>query len=178
MEILCKLFESIPTIQAGQFILRELQIDDGAALFPTLHDEENSKFTVFYPHLTVEQTRAWISKRKDTPYWAITDLEDRAIGFVGYHGVNPNLRSCMVAYHLSKAFWGRGIAPAAVRLTDAALFAGSTIQQISATVKPENLHSQRCLLKSGYTLERVIEDYQSSVTQDQSRIRFCYTKSR
>ena len=172
-----KLLNSIPAIPLFQgYSLRRLSVNDSAALFPTLSDGENHKFTTFEPHPNAEYTAQWIALAKDEPLWAIAASDGMAIGFVGYHSVDASSGSCMVAYHLNKAFWGNGIAPAAVVLTDTYIFANTTIVKIAATVKPENTQSQRCLEKSGYTLERVIENYVSSAVNDHSRVRQYYVK--
>ena len=172
-----KLINHIPFIQFNNgFHLRKLTILDSEALFPTLNDTENHKFTTFEPHLTIKQTTDWIEKTRVNPIWAIALPDDKAIGFVGYHTVNPDERSCMVAFHLNKEFWGNGIAPAAVILTDQHIFNSTAIVQIKATVKPENVQSQRCLEKAGYSLERVNDDYISSAINDKSRVRYLYSK--
>ena len=171
------LLNIIPAIQLFKgFALRELLVSDHAALFPTLSDKENHKFTTFEPHANSEHTAQWIERAKNNPAWAIISPDNTAIGFVFYHSINMENKSCMIWYHLNKAFWGKGIAPAAVVLADNYIFGNTSIAQIAATVKPENTQSQRCLEKAGYSLERVIENYVSSAVNDHSRIRHYYAK--
>ena len=151
-------------------------MSDAAALFPTLNDEENHKFTTFEPHTSAGHTAHWIERTKNKPAWAIASPDNTAIGFVIYHSISPENKSCMIGYHLNKAFWGKSIVPTALVLTDNYIFDNTPIVQIAATVKPENSQSKRCLEKAGYTLERVIEDYVSATVNDHSRIRHYYAK--
>ena len=109
-------------------------------------------------------------------FWAITTPDNTAIGFVGYHSFNYEKKQCSIAIHLNKIYWGRGITPIAVTSTDSYMFQNTEIEAIVATVKPENTQSQRCLTKAGYTMERIIDDYVSSATNDASRVRHFYRK--
>ncbi|MCL2408086.1 MAG: GNAT family N-acetyltransferase [Oscillospiraceae bacterium] len=161
-------------IQFNGYTLRELRVSDSAAIFPTLSDMENHKFTTFDPHENEEQTARWIERQN--LFWAIALPDDTAVGFVGYHSIDTEHKICMISIHLNKAFWGKGIAPAAVSIADNYIFSNTGIEQIAATVKPENTQSQRCLLKAGYTLEKVIENYVSSAVNDHSRVRHYYAK--
>ena len=172
-----ELLNIIPTMQLFKdFVLRELLVSDHAALFPTLSDKENHKFTTFDPHASLEYTAKWIERIKSNPAWAITSPDNTAIGFVIYHSIDTENKSCMIGYHLNKSFWGKGIVPAAVVSADKYIFDSTSIVQIAATIKPENTQSQKCLEKSGYALERVIENYISSAVNDHSRIRHYYAK--
>lgn len=171
-----KLIECMPMIHFDGYILRELFISDSIALFPTFNDSENHKFTTFEPHQNEEQTAKWITKYQKTPIWAIATSDNTAIGFVDYHSIKTDSNNCMISYHLNKRFWGRGIVPAAVLLTDTYILNNTVITKIAATVKKENIQSQRCLLKSGYVLEKVIDNYVSSSINDHSRIRYYYVK--
>ena len=170
----------IPTIPLlNGYYLREILVSDGAALFPTLSDTENHKFTMYDPHKDVEQTMQWIeSESADSSVWTIALQDDTAIGFVGYRPADSEEQVCMISYHLNKDYWGRGIVPAAISLTDSHLFSNTPIVKIAATVKPENVQSIKCLEKSGYYLEKIITDYVSKAVNDRSRIRHYYTKQK
>jgi len=158
------------------YFLRELRVSDGAALFPSLSDEDNHKYTTPVRHENEEQTMRWIERLLEDQFWVIALPDDRAIGLVGYRKIDNREKKCMLSIHLSKSFWGKGIMPKAVILTDDCMLSHTNIVKIAATVKPENLQSQRCLLKAGYELERVITDYVSTATNDDSRVRHYYSK--
>ena len=167
---------SVPTIQLSEEIsLRQLLITDSAALFPTFQDPENHKFTCFEPLSSIEETERWIGGAIENPAWAIASRDDSAIGFVIYHAIAHEDSGCLISYHLNKLFWGRGIVPSSVLLTDAYMF-DTSIVKIAATVKPENIQSQRCIEKAGYSLEKIIDNYISSAINDHSRIRHYYVK--
>jgi len=174
-----ELLNGIPAMKLfNDYGLRELLATDSVALFPTLNDEENHKFTTFEPHLSVEETSHWINKTVETPVWAIVSPDNTAIGFVGYHSINIQEKFCMISYHLNKNFWGQGIVPASIMLTDNYIFRNTYISRISATVKPENTQSRRCLEKTGYKLEKIIDNYVSSAVNDKSRVRYYYSKKK
>ena len=167
---------SVPTIRlSDEFTLRQLLITDSVSLFPTFHDPENHKFTFYDPLSSIEQAERWIEKAIENPAWAIASHDDSAIGFVMYHPIEHEDSGCLLSYHLNKLFWGRGIVPSSVLLTDAYMF-DTGLVKLAATVKPENTQSQRCIEKAGYHLEKTIDDYISSVINDHSRIRHYYVK--
>jgi len=169
----------IPSIRFEGFAIRELLVSDSTALFPTLRDEENGKFTVFNLHTDEEQTARWINGLiQENCFWAITTFDNIAIGFIGYHSVDSAKKKTMISIHLNKAYWGRGITSKAVMSTDRYIYDNTEIELIAATVKPENIQSQRCLTKAGYKLDKVISNYQSSTINDTSKVRYFYTKQK
>ena len=159
-----------------KYFLRYLLPVDSIALFLTLSDDVNYRFTLFEPHKTVDETHAWLEKMNEGYFWVISTQDNTAIGFIAYHSTDEALKECRIGFHLNKEYWGYGIVPASVVVADKYLFNNTDINCISATVKPENIQSQKCLEKSGYTFIRTIDDYVSSVESDKSRIRYLYSK--
>lgn len=61
-------------------------------------------------------------------------------------------------YLLNPAYWGRGIATAAVKtLTDLA-YSGTNLHRVQATIYSPNFASARVAKKSGYTREACLRD--------------------
>jgi len=60
-------------------------------------------------------------------FWAITTPDNTAIGFIGYHSIDSDLRQCRISIHLNKTFWGRGITTTAVISTDRYIFDNTKI---------------------------------------------------
>lgn len=64
-----------------------------------------------------------------------------------------------LGYVLAKAFWGRGIATAAVQLATARGFQKLALRRIEAFVDPDNVGSYRVLEKAGFKKEALLQKY-------------------
>lgn len=64
-----------------------------------------------------------------------------------------------IGYVLAKAYWGKNIATIAVKKTLKTGFSDLNIQRIEAFVDPDNIASQRVLIKSGMTCEGLLKNY-------------------
>jgi ribosomal-protein-alanine N-acetyltransferase len=92
------------------------------------------------------------------------EVDGQAIGSIGYvPGQDVERHSAEVGYWLGRAYWGRGIATAAVRALTVQLLDRPDFRRLHATVFAWNPASARVLEKAGYTLEGRLRD---AVTKD------------
>ncbi len=110
-----------------------------------------------FPHpYTLEDARVWLAgvlaNREATDY--AIEVDGRAVGGVGFApGPDVFRRSAEIGYWLGRAYWGRGIASAAVRAVTAHALARPDLVRLQAHVFGWNLASARVLEKAGYTFE-------------------------
>jgi RimJ/RimL family protein N-acetyltransferase len=120
-----------------------------------------------FPHpYTRDDARAWLRLvAESTPETNfVVAVADEAVGGIGLTLQDDvSRRSAEIGYWLGRAYWGRGIATAAVRaLTDWA-FAHFDLCRLYAGVFEWNPASARVLEKAGYVLEGRLR---RSVTKD------------
>ena len=81
------------------------------------------------------------------------------VGTAGFHSVSSANRTAELAYDLSPAHWGRGIATAVgATLTEWAL-AQAGLQRVQATVLQSNQRSMRVLERCGFRREGLLRRY-------------------
>jgi RimJ/RimL family protein N-acetyltransferase len=80
-------------------------------------------------------------------------------GTVGFHTISDVHKSAEIAYDLSPAYWGRGIATAVCKEITAWGFQELDLVRVQATVLETNLPSAHILEKCGYTCEGLLRSY-------------------
>ena len=145
----------IPTLTTARLILRAFTEEDVEPLHDILGDKDVMRY---FPNasppsrdrvkqLISRQLRHW--EEYGFGWWAVElRWKDQLIGWSGLQFL-PETEEVEVAYLLSRAFWGQGLATEAAR---ACLKYGSEsveLKTIVAIVHPENGASQRVLEKSG-----------------------------
>lgn len=167
----------LESIQEG-IVIREGRAEDAVSLCPYLMDRENSQFVLYNTPKELQEVMALINRWISSGPFYVMAQKEAAVGFVSYTVLEKNPHTARIGYFLKKGLWGRGITPRAVQLTTRHLFERTDLIRIEATVKPENLQSQRCLEKAGYTFVSRLDQYRSSAKGDESRIRLLYEASR
>jgi RimJ/RimL family protein N-acetyltransferase len=136
---------------------RHLVASDVPALFEVYGDADAMRWVGDGQPLTREDCQRWIDvsarnyRTRGYGMSAIVQREaNRVIGFCGLvHPDNQPEAELKYAFHRSN--WGYGYATEAARGTLAYAHTSLGISRVIATVYPENLPSQRVLLKAGLT---------------------------
>lgn len=97
--------------------------------------------------------------------WVIRLPTLQLIGYV-QATVYPDGRAAL-AYELSSAHWGRGLARQAVQAMIGELAAGYGVRRLSAVLKRENLRSLRLLERLGFTLASAQAHEERQVERDE-----------
>jgi RimJ/RimL family protein N-acetyltransferase len=144
---------------------------DLEALFAVYSDEEGSRWVGDGSPITRSECEAWLrvtAANYEERGYGMFALEVRSsakvIGFCGL--VHPGGQAeAEIKYAFMRSHWGLGLASEAVPalLTYGAL--AHHLGRIIATVAPENVASQRVLLKSGLSLVDVTEGESGAPTQ-------------
>ncbi|AWH38587.1 N-acetyltransferase [Stenotrophomonas sp. ZAC14D1_NAIMI4_6] len=83
----------------------------------------------------------------------IAGEDNELLGTIGFHTINARHASAELAYELSPAVWGQGIATAVVGQVAAWGLQQFGWQRLQATVLDTNTASARVLVKCGFALE-------------------------
>lgn len=149
-----------PTIDLGDYILREQTVDDAEAFLEYYGDPAVNQYIVSFIPKTVEEARLelkyWINvfDYNDGIYFAIARKSDnKMIGSVGVSGINRNHNRIEASYDLAKEFWGQGIMSKALAAVLKYVFEEMKINRIEAYAMADNIGSYRVLEKCGFVFE-------------------------
>jgi RimJ/RimL family protein N-acetyltransferase len=118
----------------------------------------------------------WIGQQETPSVWAIA-VDGRAVGGIGLQlGEDVERVSAEIGYWLGEAFWGRGIAAAALEAVTAPAFAAFDLSRIFALPFATNAQSIRVLEKAGYVREGHLR--QSAIKDDQIVDQYLYARYR
>ncbi len=151
-------------IETHRLILRKFTIGDAEDMFSNwASDPEVTKFLTWPAHTSVEISRMvlndWIPRYEDGGYfnWAIEWKESgHVIGDISVVKLNEAAESADIGYCMSRAFWGRGIMPEALRAVMDFLFGTVGVNRVAACHAPENPKSGRVMAKAGMMEEGVL----------------------
>lgn len=158
--------------ETPRLFARRLGADDVDALHAVYGDDEAMRWVGDGQALSREGCAAWVGvtqRNYATRGYGMFALLERAapaevVGFAGL--VHPGgQEAAEIKYALRRSHWGRGLASeaAAALLSHGARVHG--LRRIIATVDPENLASQRVLLKAGMQLGELRRDADGALTQ-------------
>ena len=151
-------------LETHRLILRRYRIEDAEDMFNNwASDPEVTKFLTWPTHSTVEVTRMlvnnWISRYDDGGYfnWAIEWKETGSvIGNIAVVKLNEQTEAADMGYCMSRAFWGRGIMPEALRAVMDYLFDTVGMSRIAACHDVNNPKSGRVMEKAGMKMEGIL----------------------
>jgi [ribosomal protein S5]-alanine N-acetyltransferase len=138
-------------LETARLRLRPFEPRDADAVFAVLSDPEVGRW-VGGAHASVEDSRALIerARARELAMWAVEERETGAL--VGEVGLQPLERvgpEVEIGWTIGRPWWGRGYATeAAARWLDVA-FATLALDEVLATVLPENAASHRVAEKLG-----------------------------
>ncbi len=158
-----KLFEEIPVMESERLILTKLTMDDSKALSELMHDEPVYEYLPTFLLERQSEDPLWVIDRmygecireKSALHLGIFEKKGRVFcGLVELYGYKENIHKISIGYRLKHQCWGRKIASESVRLMIDYLLRETDIEIITASVMPQNLASEKVLLKNGF--ERVV----------------------
>lgn len=145
-------------LDCGGFSIRSYRDADLEAL---VRHGDNSRVAANlrdrFPHpYTLDDARRWLGvvRAQDPEMKFALDIDGELVGAIGLEpGSDVYRRSAELGYWLGEAFWGRGIATAAVRCFTRWGFETFDLLRIEAYVFDDNPGSQRVLEKAGFEIE-------------------------
>lgn len=148
-------------IQTERLEIRDFLSEDFAAVHAYASDPLVTRYTSFGPN-TEEETREFLVRaaaeavERPRRAFQLAILHRESGDLVGTCGLfrrREAYREYEVGYVLHRAWWGRGIAPEAVRALVGRGFRELQAHRIIAHVDPENEASRRLLARLGFRLE-------------------------
>lgn len=89
----------------------------------------------------------------------INDLTSELIGTIGFHTVSDVNRTAEIAYDLTPAYWGKGVASAVCSAVTHWSFSAFGFIRVQATVLETNVGSARVLQKCQYQHEGLLRSF-------------------
>lgn len=171
-----------PVLHAGRCTLREYRHGDAAALARHANDYEiwrnmRDRFPHPYSQIEAESWLTLVAGQRPVTSFAI-DVEGELCGGIGI-ALRPDIERCgaEIGYWLGRAYWGRGIATAALQTLSAHLFvAFPELERLFALPFADNRPSCRVLEKAGYELEGILR--KSAIKEGRLRDQALYAKLR
>ncbi len=158
-----------PTIDLGDFILREKGDADVDDFFSYYTDPEVNKFILCDIPTDLEGARRelhyWrnVFYQNDGIYFAIADKNTgQMIGSIGLTGYNAYQSRIEISYDLAHKYWGRGIMKNAIKALVKYAFESfyyGKINRVEAFVSVNNLASKNLLLKTGFIFEGILRQH-------------------
>ena len=151
-------------LETDRLILRRFTIKDAESMYRNwASDEEVTRFLTWTVHRDVEVTKAllteWINRYEDEKYynWVI-ELKDTGdvIGNISVVKLNEMIEGADIGYCMSRAWWGNGIMPEALRAVIQFLFREVGLNRIAACHDVNNPKSGRVMDKAGMKLEGIL----------------------
>ena len=152
------------TFSTERLHLRAVTEADTDAIFEGYaQDPEVSKYLVFQPHQTIEETRSFLrrcervwSKGDAFPYAIICRETNQLIGMI-----EMRIEGFMVdlGYVLARQFWGQGIVTEATKAVVDWALAQPEIYRVWAVCDVENPASARVMEKAGMSFEGILHRF-------------------
>ena len=140
-------------LKGGNINLRLIERDE----IGILHEWENDPSFIgeYEPVMqsTMDQLEKQYDERGENGWFFIESKDERKIG-VSMHMGKSGYQ--IIGYYLAPTERGKGYGTEAVRMMVDYLFLGKNIVRIQAETHPDNIASQRVLLKNGFKREGVI----------------------
>jgi len=164
-----------PTIQYGQFTLRQLSEADIDAIYQSCQDPLIPRFTTVAENFTIELAQAFV--REKTPrlfderkaiHWALTinkDVSPAALKVAGetflgpfsIHGIEEHNHIGEIGYWLNKDVRGHGYGSIGCQMVTNYAFETLGLRRLAGIVDADNEASKKVLLNAGYTHEGLMK---------------------
>lgn len=147
-------------LQSARVDLRPVTADDLPDLLAINGDPEVTRHLPYETWRTLQDGSAWL-QRMEALHQAgtgqqlvvVSRAEARCIGTVLLFKFDSASARLELGYVLGRRHWGKGYMREALTLVGTHLFGAAGVRRIEAEVNPDNLASNRLLLRLGFTLE-------------------------
>ncbi len=164
-EKIYRIFSHLPELTTERLTLRKMLVSDMADMYEYAARPEVTKYLTWQPHPDREYTRDYLQYLGNRYAagmfydWAIVyEPHCKMIGTCGFTAFNCTSDSAEVGYVLNPEYWGKGIAPEAVRRVLEFGFDDMGLHRIEAKFMEENERSRRVMEKVGMTFEGIHRD--------------------
>ena len=148
----------IPIKVSDKYFIRHISNDDKDALYHLYSNEKIAKYVARKTHHSIKDTEEFIQiinqrmNEGNNIYLGVCeDHSGKLIGIIRFLK-KDDPSTLTVGYALNEEYWGHGIINSTVSNLIELIKLDGTYARIRATVKPENISSQRCVEKLGFKL--------------------------
>ncbi len=145
-----------------RLLLRKLTLNDAPDMFEYASDPQVPLYTLWEAHETIDCTRTFINTVlagyhvNETEPWGIIYREnEKLIGTVGFFDYRETEGIGEIHYALSRAYWGKGLMPEAVKEVIHYGFDALELNTITAKCMLQNLASEKVMQKAGMTFKEI-----------------------
>lgn len=153
-------FTPFPILKTKNLILRQITIDDDKEVFELRSNPQTMKFIPRPLAETIEDAQNFVTEcnasieKNELINWAITQKKDaKLIGMIGFFRMQPENFRGEVGYILNPDFHGKGIMKEALDKALSYGFKTMNFHSIEAVIDPENIASEKLLIKSDFNKE-------------------------
>ncbi len=151
-------------IKTDRLILRRFCLEDAEDMYANwASDPEVTRFLTWQAHSSVDMTKClladWISRYKDDKYFnGVMEHKKtgKVIGNISVVKLNENIEAADMGYCMSRAYWGQGLMPEALKAVIDYLFDVVGLNRIAACHDVNNPKSGRVMEKSGMKQEGIL----------------------
>jgi len=154
--------QGLPTLGAGQVVLRELRSSDAAPLFALLTTEEVSRF-ISPPPTTVdgfEKFIAWTHRQRRAGSYACFAVtlanDDTAIGIFQLRELEPGFGTAEWGFAIGSPYWGTGVFQEGAEMLVSFAFEQVGVHRLEARSAVRNGRGNGALRKIGAVQEGVL----------------------
>jgi len=148
----------LPIKVSEHYLVRFINSGDSEGVFQLYSNEKIAKYVVRKTHSAIEESEEYIEILKqriecgNDIYLGICEAaSQKLIGIIRFlEKEDPSILT--IGYALNEEYWGQGIVAAAVNKLVELIKAEGSYSKLRATVRPENINSQKCLEKLGFEL--------------------------
>jgi len=148
----------LPIKVSEQYLIRHINNDDSEGVFQLYGNEKIAKYVAKKVHRSIEESEEFIRiinermKRGNDIYLGLCEgSSQKLIGIIRFlEKEEPG--TLTIGYAINEEFWGQGIVAAAVKKLIEIINLEGGYSKLRATVRPENINSQKCLDKIGFEL--------------------------
>jgi [ribosomal protein S5]-alanine N-acetyltransferase len=153
-------FPHFPILTTDRLILRKVITTDAESVYKLRNDPKTVEYTARPPYQNIQEAIAMVDKMEESYLqsegisWAITlKNSDTMIGGIGFWRLIREHYRAEIGYSLLFPFWNQGIMSEALAVVLDFGFNQMGIHSVEANLNPNNLPSERILLKSGFVKE-------------------------
>ncbi len=151
-------------IETQRLILRRFKIEDAEEMYTNwASDTEVTRYLTWPAHSSVEVTRSllteWVSHYSDGGFfnWVMEYKETgKVIGNISVVQLHENREAADIGYCMSRAYWGHGLMPEALKGVMAYLFDVVGLNRIAGCHDVNNPKSGRVMDKAGMKREGIL----------------------
>lgn len=159
--------------------LRKLTVGDLDHFYVWASDLEVAKSMTWEAYSSLEEAEKFLNEiAAHHPWFKAICLDGVPIGSITLtQGKGAQACKAEIGFVIAKSYWGKGITTLALKEAINLGFDDLKIQRIEAFVDPENIASQKILIKAGMQLEGLLRNYILFKGKVRDRYIFSITKS-